>query len=141
MSAERKKVLEMLAAGKISADDAEKLLEKLGQPEESRPASDDAGKETPAPKGKSRYLRIEVDEPNGKKVNMRVPLAFVRSGMALAGVLPARIQQRLADRGIDIGLIAGIRDLPKDAQITEALEQLNINVDEPDGKRVRIYCE
>jgi len=141
MSAERKKVLEMLASGKISADEAEKLLEKLAQPEESRPAGAEAGKEAPAPKGKSRYLRIEVDDLSGKKVNMRLPLAFVRSGMALAGVLPARIQQRLAERGIDIGLIAGIRDLPKDAQITEALEHLDVDVNEPDGKKVRIYCE
>lgn len=143
MSAERKKVLEMLAAGKISAEDAEKLLEKLsGEPGREAAAAQETpgGEVQDSTTAKKRYLRIQVDEPNGKKVNMRVPLAFIRSGMALMGVLPERVQQRLSERGIDIGLIAGIRN-NKDANLQETLQELNVNVDEPDGKRVRIYSE
>lgn len=142
MSLERKKVLEMLAAGKITADEAEKLLEKLGNAESVREpqAEAGAGEDRGGEKPRSRYLRIEVDESNGKKVNMRVPLAFVRTGMAIAGVLPQRIQERLAERGIDIGLIAGVRDREKSQKIADLLQELNIDVDE-DGKKVRIYCE
>ena len=61
--------------------------------------------------------------------------------MAIAGVLPQSLQQRLADKGIDIGLIAGIRDPQKGQAISEALQELDINVDEADGKKVRIFCE
>lgn len=142
MSVERKKVLEMLAAGKITADDAEKLLEKLGSAEGTTESTTPAEAPATAEKSRSRYLRIEVDEPDGKKVNLRVPLAFVRSGMAIAGVLPEQLQQKLSARGINIGLIAGIKGWGKDSGVAqENLQDLNIDVDEPDGKRVRIYCE
>ncbi len=143
MSVERKKVLEMLAAGKITAEEAEKLLEKLAccsAGEESEAGETATAGDPVAPKTKKRFLRIEVDEPAGKRVNMRVPLAFVRSGMALMGVLPEKLQQRLADRGIDIGVIAGIRN-SKDINLQADLQELNIDVDEPDGKKVRIYSE
>jgi len=139
MSVERKKVLEMLGAGKITADEAEKLLEKLGAAEAARESEASASAERPGGK-QPRYLRVEVDEETGKKVNIRVPLAFVRTGMAIAGVLPLRVQQRLAEKGIDIGLIAGIRDPVKSQQIAEALKELDVDVDD-DGRKVRIYCE
>ena len=42
MSAERKKILEMVAEGKISAEDAERLLDKIGKPAVEGTAENDA---------------------------------------------------------------------------------------------------
>src|ERR1700739_3364466 len=95
MSAERKKVLEMLAEGKISAEEADKLLEKLaGQssPEAKAPESSPS---------KSRFLRIVVDKPGQDQVNIRMPLSFMRTGTNLLAVLPPRVSEKLCELGID----------------------------------------
>ena len=98
MSQETKKVLEMLASGQITADDAEKLLEKLGA--SSGPASGRRpGRRKSAPRAgdgrilpvtasraqKLRFLRVVVDSPDRDQVNVRVPLAISARGNETAG--------------------------------------------------------
>ena len=62
MSAERKKVLELLATGKITTEEAEKLLNKLdtlaGTESESGPTVFSEAK--PSDSKPLRYLRVEV---------------------------------------------------------------------------------
>ena len=159
MSQETKKVLEMLASGQITADDAEKLLEKLGASGPA-PASSPASGEAPAPEDKSksrrvwgwtipardeasapgqklRFLRIVVDKPNDDQVNIRVPLAFLRAGMKLVGVIPPQVSAQLADKGIDL---AALRDL-KGGELVDELKNLHVDVDSKNGEKVRIFCE
>jgi len=136
MSTETKKVLEMLAEGKITQDDAERLLDKLAAPKEPAENSaqenqDNAGATTPR-----KYLRILVNG-DGKDVNVRVPLSFVRTGVGLMAVLPPRVAQRLNDKGFDL---SALKDLKGD-ELNEALNTLNINIDSSDGKHVRVFCE
>jgi len=137
MSVETKKVLEMLAEGKITAEDAERLLDKLAAvkepPENSTAENQESSRATPARK----YLRIVVDNGAGKNVNMRVPLSFVRTGVGLMAVLPPRVAQRLNDKGFDF---SALKDLKGD-ELNEALNTLNINIDSNDGKHMRIFCE
>ena len=183
MSQETKKVLEMLAAGQITADDAEKLLDKLGAsgsgpgasgaPENASGAEgksvrerlgelgeqlrESAGKvaegksssqrvwgwrfpgkdEASAPGQKLRFLRIVVDKPDDDQVNIRVPLAFLRAGMKLFGVIPPQVSEKLAEKGIDL---AALRDL-KGGELVEELKDLHIDVDSKNGEKVRVYCE
>ncbi len=141
MSLETRKVLDMVAEGKITAADAEKLLEKLqagtaGGAEESAntpPAAQEA-------RGfrRVRFLRIAVDEPGRKEVNIRVPLAFAFAAKSLIGVLPANVTERLKERGIDLDQV---RLGKNDDAMNQALEELNLEVDKGDGKTVRIFCE
>jgi len=136
MSVETRKVLEMLAAGKITQEDAERLLDKLNavpkltanNPLDSR---DNAGPTTPR-----KYLRVVVSGA-GKDVNMRVPLSFVRSGVGLMGVLPAAVAEKLDERGIDLDAFT---ELEGD-ELDEALNALNVEIDNGKGKQVRIFCE
>ena len=74
MSEERKKVLEMLAAGKITAEEAERLLDKLSGTFSSQ-AAESQGSQASATAGspKPKFLRIVVDAPGHEQVNMRVP--------------------------------------------------------------------
>ena len=141
MSEERKKVLEMLAAGKITAEDAEKLLDKL----ESSSAESTAGGETGGEKRgaetkKPKYLRILVDSPGQEQVNVRVPLSFLRANAKLWEILPSRLSARLAEHGVGIAGIAGIAGL-KGEDLKEALDELNVDIEKPNGKKVRIFCE
>jgi polyhydroxyalkanoate synthesis regulator phasin len=138
MSVERKKVLEMLASGKISAEEAEKLLEKLEGSAANETASGEAsGEKSGTEKKRPKYLRIVVDSPGKEQVNVRVPFSLVRANMKLVNILPERLTDRLADAGIAIGGIAAIRGL-NDAAV---LDDLNVEVEKPNGKKVRIFCE
>ncbi len=137
MSEERKKVLEMLAAGKITAEEAERLLDKLA----SGASSPSGASETPGSgsqgQAKPKYLRIVVDSPGRDQVNMRVPLAFVGSGSKLLAVMPSRVSERLAEFGIDAGVISAVNC----DDFGQALRDINIDVERGNGKKVRIYCE
>lgn len=146
MSAETKKVLEMLAAGKISAEDAERLLNKVSGNATQEPAGPSAsaeasttGASADANKAKrARYLRIQVERPGRENVNMRVPLAFVRGGQ-LFSILPAGITEKLQEHGIGVGAFS--KSKMNDPEVLKALEELNIDIDKGDGKRVRIFAE
>jgi len=145
MSAETKQVLEMLKEGKITTEDAEKLLDKLsGTP--AGPAASAAGGSvadaqpgTNPPRGpdKPRYLRVQIERPGRENVNMRVPLSLARAGISWMALIPPRVNERLAEQGIDL---SGLGEL-KGNDIREALENMHIDVNREDGRKVRIFCE
>ena len=138
MSAERKKVLELLAAGKITAEDAEKLLDKLDVQGGAPSAARELGPTDEGSAGKKlRYLRVQVERPNGDHVNMRVPLSFMGKGMGLVAVMPPRVLERLSENGIDLSAIASL----KGEELEAALRELNVDIDRSGGKKVRIFCE
>jgi hypothetical protein len=138
MSEETRKVLEMLEAGQLSASDAEKLLEKLDR-EASAGPDPHAGREgSPSQGQKLRYLRVLVENPNkSEQVNVRIPLTFLRSGWKLLAVLPPRVNERLAEKGIDLSAIAAL----KGEELEQALRDLLVNVDGPEGNKVQVFCE
>src|SRR5580692_8735164 len=137
MSEERKKVLEMLAAGKITADEAEKLLDKLSANGSNAASGTEQHAAAAAPgSAKPKYLRIVVDQPGRDQVNMRVPLSFLGSAKSLLAVMPKRVNERLAEYGINAGSFATINL----DDLGPTMRELNVDVDEG-GKKVRIFCE
>lgn len=131
MSNDRRQVLEMLAAGKISAEDAERLIEKLAT------SSDAASAAGTQPKGaRPKYLRVVVTD-SGDKVNIRVPLALVRTGIKLSTMLPSEANERLSERGIDLSQLSGLQG----EELIDALRDLHVDVDAEGGETVRIFCE
>jgi hypothetical protein len=134
MSLETRKVLDMLAEGKITAADADKLLEKL---QASSGAADPTHAEAEPSAQTLRTLRIVVDEPGRKQVNIRMPLSMVRSGAALVGVLPRPVTEKLKERGIDLGALG----VASGDELLNVLRDLHLDVDKGDGKKVRIFCE
>jgi hypothetical protein len=138
MSAEKRKVLEMLAAGKITAEDAERLLDKLnGSGAASEPAAGQGGEASASPGQKPRYLRVVVDSPESDQVNVRVPLSLLRGGIGLLAVLPPRVSEKLAEKGIDLSALSTL----KGQELLDALQDLQVDVGGPGGKKVRIFCE
>jgi hypothetical protein len=137
MSAETRKVLEMLEAGQISAADAEKLLEKLDRGASAGPEPQAGHESSSSPAQKLRYLRVLVENPKSEQVNVRIPLAFLRSGWKLLAVLPPRVNEKLAEKGIDLSAIAALRG----EELEQALQDLHVNVDGPEGNKVQVFCE
>jgi hypothetical protein len=137
MSAETRKVLEMLQAGQISAADAEKLLEKLDRGASAGADAHEGREPSASPAQKLRYLRVLVENPKSEQVNVRIPLAFLRSGMKLLAVLPPRVNERLAEKGIDLSAIAAL----KGEELEQALRDLLVNIDGPEGNKVQVFCE
>ncbi len=131
MSAETRKVLEMLAEGTITTADAERLLEKLAAPEAAKPESP-SNDPASAATGK-KFLRVMIERPSGDDVNVRVPLNLVRSGVKLVGLLPPKVLETMQQEGIDPELFS--------RQSQETLDQLNVDMATKWGKRVRVFCE
>ena len=134
MSEERKKILEMLAEGKITADEAERLLDKLGQrTAETLPAEieSEEGQRT------IKYLRVKVDSSDGDKVNVRVPIRLIRTGIKLGTVLPKNARKELDDHGVDLDELGKLAD----EDLMDALSDLHVDVDTDDGDTVRVFCE
>jgi polyhydroxyalkanoate synthesis regulator phasin len=133
MSEERKKVLEMVAKGTISVADAEKLLEKLGEPASSE-AKDGRSSSEP---GKPRFMRIVIDKPGQDQVNIRMPLSFMRTGAGMLAVLPTKINEKLTELGVDFAA----RGTMNEKEWAEAVENMNVDIEKGNGKKVRIFCE
>jgi hypothetical protein len=133
MSLETRKVLDMVAEGKLTSADAEKLLNKL-----ESAGSSTSTETAPAPSAQAaRSLRIVVDEPGKKQVNIRMPLSFLRSGSALIGMMPRQVTEMLQVRGIDLSVLSG----KNGDELNKLLQELQVNIDKGDGKKVRIFCE
>jgi hypothetical protein len=132
MNPERMKVLEMLAAGKITPDEAERIIEKLAA---IAPPPDDAPAQKPP--GSLKYLRVVLHENDGERVNIRVPLALVRTGLKLSTMLPKHASEELSRKGIDISQLCGLQG----EELIDALRELQVDVDSDDGEQVRIFCE
>jgi hypothetical protein len=144
MSDDTRRVLDLLAQGKITAAEAHELLRALDAlPKSEEPAIEPQPGEPPKP----RYLRVNVHKSGreGRRdndVSIRVPLAIVRSGIRLGALIPGftseRMTARLRERGVDVDLTkidpATIESLLKD------LGEVNIDVNGGE-EQVRITCE
>ncbi len=143
MSVERRKILEMLAAGKINPEEAERLLNRLESPAapETAPEGEAAGASgTSEGEGRPRaprFLRVLVDSPERDNVNIRVPLGLVRTGLKLSTILPGRVSHRLSEKGIDLSHLGKLDE----EALTAALAELQVDIDTDGGEKVRVFCE
>jgi len=134
MANDRKKVLEMLAEGKISAEDAEKLLSKLDTGNQETEAEESTAGDGPRP---LKYLRVLVDSDEGNNVNIRVPIPLVRTGLMLSTMIPVAANEELRKQGVDL---SGLSKLNGE-ELIEALREFNIDVRSANGDTVRVFCE
>ena len=136
MSDERKKILDMLKKGKITVEEAEKLLAALVSPEETK-----SGVEKPA----CKYLKVIVEpgpqSEDRERVNIRVPIKLIRAGLKFAAFVPkhahASINQALHEKGIEMDFNQFTQQ-----DIEDLVSQLSDLTVEVEGKeKVRICCE
>jgi hypothetical protein len=144
MNEQRREVLQMLAEGKITADEAEQLIAAL---ERDQPDPVASGTDARA-KSRPKYLRVVVDSAdksggNGPgRVNVRVPLQLLRAGVRLASLIPAQALGQANDELRKSGVPIDLSQLkPEQLEaLVEHLDDMTVEVDQPDVK-VHVFCE
>jgi hypothetical protein len=138
MNEERARILGLLADGKISADEAEKLLDAFGSPP-TEPASPEETLKSSMPK----YLYVKVVSVEGDNVDVKVPLALVRAGLKLTSLIPPQAMDQLNESMGEHGMSLDFSNLkPEDIEeLVEALRDMEVNVDAANGDNVRVYCD
>ncbi|MFI7024419.1 SHOCT-like domain-containing protein [Micromonospora sp. NPDC049900] len=140
MNEQRRQILQMLADGKITADEAEQLISALEREQVASPTA-----ALHRPKARPKYLRVLVtsnDDDGPGQVNIRVPLQLLRAGVRLTSLVPpqalSKVNVELAKSGVPIDLTQlkpqHIEDL------VEQLDDLTVDVDQPEAK-VQVFCE
>ncbi len=120
MSEERKRILQMLADGKISADEADELLATLGSEKESKSIA----------RKEAKFLRIKVTEFGQEKVNVNIPLSLAKLAMKF---IPNDAKMKMEEKEIDLDEI--IREIQYGAPAGKIVEV-------EDGEdRVEVFIE
>jgi len=143
MNEERRRILAMLAEHKISADEAEALLDAITP---GAVAVSSGGLGPLAQVAEPKYLRVLVEgheEGQASKVNVRVPFNLIRAGMRLAALIPAAahgpINKALHEQGIEFDVSKlKAEDLEG---LVQHLTELSVDVEGAHGEKVRVFCE
>lgn len=142
MIEEQRRILNMMAEGKLSATEAEALFDAMSNNRE--PGLVPTRAEPQLPPTAPKYLRVLVDGQGEKpsKVNVRVPLELIRAGMRLAALLPAvayePVNRAFKENGVDVDIS---KFKPEDLEgLVAHLRELQVDVDDG-SERVRVFCE
>lgn len=143
MIEEQRRILNMMAEGKLSAAEAEALFDALANQGGAQLVP--ARIEPQLPPSTPKYLRVLVDGHQAEKpskVNVRVPLELIRAGMRLAALLPAvayePVNRAFKENGVDVDIS---KFKPEDLEgLVAHLRELQVDVDDG-GERVRVFCE
>jgi hypothetical protein len=141
MSQDRRQILDMLAEGKITADEAERLLAALERTAEARPLET-----APALRPRAKYLRVCVDTLEGgggpTKVNIRVPMQLLRAGVRLSALIPPEARGKVDAAMHAHGVPFDLSQLRPEnlEELVDQLNDLTIDVDQ-ESTKVRIFAE
>jgi hypothetical protein len=144
MNENRRQILQMLAEGKITTDEAERLLAAT----DKAPASAAADEPPPRRANRPKYLRVMVDTEEGRpgdkptKVNIRVPMQLLRAGVRLSSLIPEQARDKVNAAMHKQGVAFDLSQL-KPENIEDMIEQLGdltLDVDQEKTK-VHIFCE
>ena len=142
MSEQRKKILEMLAAGTINADEAERLIAAI----KSNDTEHKTESQTSSNNKKPKFLHIKVEKEPGSghrhdNVDIKIPIILLKAGMKLSAMMPknskTELNAHLHNKGIHLDLNSlDSKDLDV---IMSALYESSVDID-TEKEKVRIFC-
>jgi hypothetical protein len=147
MNENQKKILEMLAQGKINADDAYRLLNAIEGEEGGREKTE---KKEPDTRVKPKYLRVTVvpredceDPKHVDRVNVRIPMSLVRAGIKLTSLIPPEALDKANTALRDKGINFDVRNIkPEDLEdLIVAIGDMQIDVESAKGEKVKVFVE
>jgi uncharacterized protein YajQ (UPF0234 family) len=141
MSDERMRILNMLAEGKITPDDAEKLLKAM----DANTRQTETMNKPLFESVKGKYLYVQVEPKEGKsseRVSVKVPLALVKAGLNISKLIPKDAQEKVQSSMQEKGIPFNISDMDTEnlQEILDAMEQMSIDVD-TDESTVQVFCK
>ena len=123
---EKKRILEMLEKGKITAEEANELLEAIGENENSVISKP---KETNKVKSKSPKFRVIIKTNEGDNVNISIPLKLAKISR---NVVPKSARAEMEEAGIDFdALLDNLDEFDEDI----------VNIETEDGDIIRVFIE
>jgi len=147
MNEDGKRILGMLAEGKISAEEAALLLDALKDDSAESVATQPTAAERtadwpsgPSATGTPKYMYVKV---TGKDtVDVKVPLALLRTGLKLTSLIPPQAMDQINESMNEKGITIDFNNLkPEDIEdIVESLREMEVNVHSADGDDVRVFC-
>jgi hypothetical protein len=168
MGDDRTRILDLLAAGKITAEEAARLLDALdptaAQTAQSAGADTSAGAEAetgaksgfhkffPGAKttertgagtsGTPKFMYVKVVSVKGDNVNVKIPLALVRAGLKLTSLIPPQAQDQINKTMAEKGMSFDLNNFkPEDLEeLIEALREMEVDVDSANGDKVHVYA-
>ena len=152
MSDNKKKILEMLAQNKISADEAYRLLGAIDAGEEGQKNTGHEGqyKTETGIKGKPRYLRVTVapgekhaDPAHADRVNVRVPMSLIRAGIKLTALIPPEALDKANNALREKGINFDVRSIKSEdiEDLIDALGDMQVDVESAKGDSVKVFVE
>ncbi|MBN1689808.1 MAG: hypothetical protein JW901_02165 [Dehalococcoidia bacterium] len=150
MSENQKRVLQMLAEGKITVGEAQRLLSLVNPQDTGENKSGNTGRDARhlprfihiivEPKPGVSYL--EGDRRHHSKVNIRVPLSLIRAGIKFATLIPSDTAEHVDKAFKEKGFSFDIKKLKEEdiQEMLTSLENSEINVDN-EREVVKIYSE
>jgi len=152
MNENRRQILEMLSAGKITADEAERLLAALDPAPIPVPDFTGATSNGAPVKTRAKYLRVLVEADEGMTgmkgqttVNVRVPMQLLRAGVRLASLIPVQAHEQLDEALSAKGVPITLSQIKPEnlEELIDHLEDLTVDVDGKDGNttKVKVFCE
>jgi len=162
MSDEKLRIMQMIRDGKITPEEGLELLDALNPPEsavvqqhgeiykiktrlddsspdepsEFRPGDDDTSEsfedDQPGTGKKPKWLYIQVNEEDGKNVNIKIPIGLARF---VNKFIPSEARKEMKEQGVDLDIGGLMDELQKHGDLDL------VNIDEGDGKTVRIFTK
>lgn len=146
MTSDRKQILEMLSEGKVTVEEAERLIQAG---EKSQASSTSDLRTTNVKPVDPRFIRIVVepiDNPapgsDVHHVNIRIPLKIIRAGVNLATLIPGDAGKMVQTSLKDKGYHDDISKLSSSAldDLIEALQELSIDAT-ADNHSIKVFVE
>lgn len=144
MSEDRKRILGMLAEGKITADEANLLLDSItaGDLAPAAPATSGASAwpTGPSANGAAKFMYVKVTGED--QVDVKVPLSLLRAGLKLTSLIPTQAMDQISESMGEHGMSIDFNNL-KPADIEELianLGEMEINVHTADGDDIKVFC-
>lgn len=160
MTENKKKILEMLAQNKISADEAYRLLSAVDSEEggHGNAGYENTGSKGTAVKAKPKYLRVTVtpsaegtssgkgnlfQDGNVGRVNVRVPMSLIRAGIKLTSLIPPEALDKANNALREKGINFDVRNIKSEdiEGLIEALGDMEIDVEGAKGEKVKVFVE
>ncbi|WP_214410222.1 SHOCT-like domain-containing protein [Sphaerisporangium fuscum] len=140
MNEQRKGILDLLSEGKITTDEAGRLIDAL---ERAQPPT--AASPAVRPKGKAKYLRVMMEfleNGESERLNVRVPLQLLRAGVQLAALVPPQALDRANAELSRSGVPFDLTQLKPEhlGALVEHLDETIVELELHDG-HLRVFCE
>jgi hypothetical protein len=147
MNEEKKRILGMLAEGKITAEQAALLMDAVGPDNNAAPsavpttspsADWPTGPRTDGVAPKFLYVKITGDD----HVAVKVPLALMRAGLKLTSLIPPQAMNKINESMSESGMSIDFNNLePEDLEaIVDSLGEMEVNIQAQTGENVRVFC-